>query len=277
MKTPSLDSVYLGQAETSCAPAYLDLHVLFKAFNNIARANFAVQPALDSVTNSIIFYYGMDKLYSFNANLDQSRLNLALAVFKWGCKVIGKHEAEFEGSSSLWYKYVLAYMESMIPGGGFDKRHGFLQEWSTSRYDLVWFGKKKRDIMSGLFEELGAGKAPIDGDAREFIDKCASRQISMVDFGRVGPAMAMHFLLAFKAKKKEEEDQARDLQALQMQEYAARLEQVRANMSAHVPSGAVGDDEDFDAPIARFDDEDDEMVIYDPYPVPEGVDLAGVN
>ncbi|KAH7093545.1 hypothetical protein FB567DRAFT_544885 [Paraphoma chrysanthemicola] len=207
MTKPSMTAIYLEHAHATCAPSYLDLDVLFKTFDRVARANFVAHQATDYITNSLILYYGMDKLYSFNSNLDQSRLNLTLAIFKWARKLISKPEDLHDPSHDFWYTYILAWMGSVLPGGGFDKRHAFLQEWSTSRYDLAWFTRKHRAKMHEALEYCGSGKAPIDGDAKEYIDRCARGDMSLADFERIGPAMAIHFLLSFRVKKEVEEDE----------------------------------------------------------------------
>jgi hypothetical protein len=84
IKKPCLGSVYLETANANCAPPELQLGFLFKNYNTIARADFVAHPDLGIDINSAIIFYGMDKLRSFINALDQTRLNLTLAIFKWG-------------------------------------------------------------------------------------------------------------------------------------------------------------------------------------------------
>jgi len=83
MAKPSLSELYNSNATAPCAPPDRGLEVLFKHFNEIAKANFVAHPSLSRVANEVIFFYGMDSGHSFNKGLDVTHFNLVVAVFKW--------------------------------------------------------------------------------------------------------------------------------------------------------------------------------------------------
>jgi hypothetical protein len=244
-KKPSISDVYLGRALTPCAPPHLGLDVLVKHFNEIAKANLVANPNLDPTSNELIFYYGLEIGHSFNKSLQPCRINLVLSVFKWGSQLVGKDQAQYQDSFKLWYGYLLAWIESVNDGGNFELRSEFLQIWHTSPYDLTWFSKKRKEQLKDALYHLGKGKPPVDGDPLEFIDKCQKGDISHEDFARVGPAMAMHYLLAHeetaKEKKKRQEDETRKAHEDRRAVYAAAIAQL-----------------DEDEPIYQFSDDDDE-------------------
>jgi hypothetical protein len=208
MVTPSLAYVYLGYSSAPCAPPYVDLHVLFKNFNEIARVGYIAHPRLNMILNAIIFYYGLDKLYSFNNDLDQSRLNLFLAVLKWGWKLVGNIEPHFLDSEPLWGRYIAAWLESLLAGDNFRHREDFLETWRTSKYDLVWFTKSFKVTMAKVMQELGAGKPLVDSHA-DFLKKCAQDMISPAEFKRIGPSVAIHYIFEQHKKKQEREEKDR--------------------------------------------------------------------
>jgi hypothetical protein len=231
------------------------------------------------IFNAMIFYYGLDKLYSFNKALDQSRLNLFLAVLKWGWRLVGSIEPHFLDSESLWGKYVAAWLETLLPGDDFYHREDFLETWRTSKYDLVWFTKSFKVTMAKEMHELGAGKPLVDSPA-DFMKKCAQKKISPAKFKRIGPSVATHYL--FEQHKKKQERKEKDQLAAEMV-LSARASPLQGLLAAKAMLPSEDDDDDFDKPLwfpgweDDYEEQGDAMDV-DPagYPVPEGVDLTRV-
>jgi len=210
----------------------------------------------------------MDKLYAFNKNLDQSRFNLSLGVFKWACALIGRLEPEFEASKDLWFKYILAWVESLASNGSFVWRETYLKEWQHSAYDLTWFSKKFKGPMDAALRSLAATKPPVPGDPAEFLEKLKRDAYSEEEFARVGPAMAMHYLIAHEAKakadKEEREEEERIAAKAAQDASEARLKELRNT------------DCDLEEMNLEFSDEDEMDVDDGSVPPPEGVDLTRV-
>jgi hypothetical protein len=116
---PTLHDIYLGSAASGWAPPDIDLHVLFKHFNDISRANFVAHPSLNVVQNGFIFYYAIDKAHSFIFRREQTRHNIVLAIFVWVSMLSGEYDQRFDASKELWSKYIMAWMESVLPGTAF--------------------------------------------------------------------------------------------------------------------------------------------------------------
>jgi hypothetical protein len=121
---------------------------------------------------------------------------------------IGIKDSKFEASSSLMYSYILAWLESISRPADFSDRGAFLDAWNSSKYDLTWFTKWFKVTMEGVLAELAYSKPPVAGDPTAFINMCSEKKILREEFERVGPAMAMHFLMEQqkKAKKEREDD-----------------------------------------------------------------------
>lgn len=114
-----LADIYRGLNRASCTPAEFNLHVLFKHFNDIARANFVAHPSLSPDLNSLIFYYSFDKLHGFMFALDQSRNNLILAVMTLASKLVGKYDTKYDLSEHIWGKCLFAWVECMTTSSEF--------------------------------------------------------------------------------------------------------------------------------------------------------------
>jgi hypothetical protein len=116
---PTLHDIYLGSAASGYAPPDLDLHVLFEHFNDIARANSVAHPSLNVVQNGLIFYYAIDKAHSFIFRREQTRHNIVPAIFVWVSMLSEEYDQRFDASKELWSKYIMAWMESVLPGTAF--------------------------------------------------------------------------------------------------------------------------------------------------------------
>ncbi|KAH4992404.1 hypothetical protein HBI81_037060 [Parastagonospora nodorum] len=283
-ETPSLRSVYLKSAKVYCAPADLGIKVLFKRFNDMARAKFVAHPSLDDELNALIFYYGFDKQHSFVTALDQSRINIALAIYTMASYAAGTYgDATDVDKATFWYSYSMAWIESLSPYNNFHRRTEFLANWRRSSYDLVWFGSADKRRMYDALTKLSAGKPPIEGSPLTFLTKCTNGEISEQEFLRVGPAMAIHFMIANCKKsgdndrwaKKFAEDYMRDVVA--DAEEVAHKQRLNAHLARQREEDALLEEGELEVP-EKEEEDDDEMDIDDTIDSgPDGVDLHCVN
>jgi hypothetical protein len=182
-------------------------------------------------------------------------------VFIWTAINAGKAVPKYNASKPLWSSYLCAWLKSLNPSNGFAAREKFLDEWMTSEYDIAWFTKGKQWRFVAGLRKLEEGLPPMGVDPVALVKQCGG------DYMRLGPAMALRFLLAQdEAARKEEQER----KAFEM-----AMEAVQGGFSALTARDEVsgGEDEEESKPASEQDwmDIDD-----DEYPVPDGVDLTTV-
>lgn len=197
---PSLKDIYLMNHEVDFANECIGIDVLFANFNALASTNFVAHPSLDIIQNSLIFNYRMDKAHSFSVRLDQSRINIVLAIFICASRLMQKDITQHSKSTPIWLLYIRAWIKSIVPGDSFLDRAIFVDAWTTSEYDLVWFFGGDKDRIAKIMKKLADGIAPMKYDPLKFLQLCAERKITEEDFNSHGPSMAMHYVLVEEKK-----------------------------------------------------------------------------
>ncbi|KAF1917611.1 hypothetical protein BDU57DRAFT_571128 [Ampelomyces quisqualis] len=267
---PTLGEYYRGNAEVTCAPEARNIYHLCGRWNDITSANFMANSNLDAEANELIFYYGLDTLHSFSHMLNQSRLNIVLAIFVLASKLIGKYDSRFDRSESLWGDFIFAWIESIVPEGvtEFQNRERFLKAWHESKFDLTFFINRHRKRLAQAIADLSIAQVPIKGDPLEFLAKCHRKEITMDEFLQYGPAMCIHFVISKKKQARIEMDKANESKIA----HAAEMERLRAQTAEAEKELAEEDG------FYQFDDEDDEDVEMGGIsePIPDNIDLTRV-
>jgi len=215
LKAPDIMLMYDGTAVASCAPAYLQLLLLFTHFNEIVHARFTTHSNLRNIVNAFILFYGMDKGLTFILKLDQCQFNHILIVIIWTAISAGNEAnvQKYAGPGPMLLAYVAAWLEYMSSTDVFAARKKFLDEWIRSEHDILWFTasnvRRFREGVKKLQQQLG----PATMDPVEYIKRCTG------DAAHIGPANALRTLLVqaktaeLEAKKRRKCDKA--LEAMQ--------------------------------------------------------------
>jgi hypothetical protein len=271
---PRLSDVYLGNMAPEYAPPRLDLYALFLHFNTLAFAGFVALPNSPIIVNELSFYYNMDVCHSFNTFLDQGRLDVILAMFIWAHTLTptGQSNQMYVDSQHFWQAYILAWMESLVPGATFDHRTRFIESWQTSKSDLVRFTKAPKKRMLRVLKDLAKGKAPKKSEILAFLAKCM-QGVDPQEFARVGPAMSIHYALCLEHEGEVKHKQKKNVELIE-EKMRKRLlgvsrEQLIARLEKEEGLLHFSDDED--------DEDDDEMEVDDGCHVYAGIDLTQVD
>jgi len=169
----------------------------------------------------------------------------------------------------------MAWVESVNGGTDFQERQHFLTIWHSSPYDFTIFSSSNKNKMRKALIKLGKDKPPVDGDPLKFFTLCRQGDIQKNGFDKVGPAMAMHYLLAHEKmakeekEKKEEEERKKD----------EVVKEKRAVMKATLLASIAACDAEADTIEGDVDEEEEdemEVNVGGPVDVPEDVYLTRV-
>jgi hypothetical protein len=300
MEAPRIESIYSGTVKVTCAPPYLGLKALFMHFNEIASARLVAHPSLPKHINALIILYGFDIGHCLHLSINIARYNLLLSVFVWIGIAVGNVDLnqKYEPSAALWSSYIGAWMETLRDDDKYTSRLEFLEIWADSSYDITWFNAGTMRKMWDKFVKIQADLPQLtDNASTEFLTNCLKGRMSENEFMRVGPQMALDYLLSKEKAanerkrreqmKREERERKKVLRDSELEVLKAQLiDEREAERAAHlmakyhaVMAGEeVSSSEEEPSDLEFTSDENyDEMEVDEEYPVPAEVRLSQVD
>jgi hypothetical protein len=171
---PTISDIYLNNREALYMlkiPEHLQLHLVSEHYHEFVAMDFKARKLEHKMNIALaIWYWQMDENYSFSRTHRQVRYNILMACVV--CTSANPLLYVTPAAHNFCIALINAWVWSVSRQDDSEKQAESLSLWAEGPYDLMYFGKKKRDRMVKAIAELEQyvpkKKKPIRGDDISF-------------------------------------------------------------------------------------------------------------